>query len=88
MGAQYIKATKNNLKPGAIVIKRTETGWVYGPMMLCMSFTKDIKKTNKVICCIHKQTGLFRSKVIDLSQLARVIDHRIKRKLKPDELFL
>lgn len=86
MAIQYIKATVNNIRDG-IVIRCTEVGWPYGELMFCFSSKKEINKTSKVRCMTLDKNGLGKSKLIPISKLARVIDHKVRRKLKSDELF-
>jgi hypothetical protein len=84
---QYIKATANNLKDGKIVIRCTNKGMPYGELMFCISNKKGILETAKVRCMTLDKNGLGKTKVIKLSKLARVIEHRIRRKLHQEELF-
>ena len=93
MAITYIKATKNNLDMGRIVIQRTPDGRIFGPLMICRNRKKQIKEDSVIECYYHLnkpiEPGLetIKFKQLNISELARVIDHDTKRKLKNDEKF-
>lgn len=93
MAINYIRATKDNLDMGRIVIQCTPDGRVFGPLMICSNRKKEIKEDSVIECYYHLnkpiEPGLktIESKKFNLSELARVIDHHTKRKLKHEEKF-
>ena len=86
-GSQYIKATKDNLRFGHIVIRYKKGIGLCGPIMVCMNSRKNINETGKVYCSTFKKSGLLDSKWINISELARLIDHKLARKLTQEETF-
>lgn len=87
IGSQYIKATIKNLKFGHIVIRYKKGARRYGPIMICFSESKQIKETGKAYCCEFKNNGLLKCKWISIDELARLLDHKLNRKLKTEEIF-
>lgn len=87
MPTQFIKATKSNLKEGCIIIQATDDGTPYGELMICNSSKDEVKKTGIANCMVLDKNGLGKSREIKIKNLARVLDHETKRKLRPEELF-
>ena len=91
MAVNYIRATKDNLDMGRIVIQCTSDGQIFGPLMICASKKSQIKKKPIIQCYYHTnnpQAGkMVELKELDISELAKVIDHHTKRKLKHEEKF-
>lgn len=86
-GSQYIKATIDNLRFGHVVIRYKEGIGICGPIMICMNSRKSIEETKKVFCCTFKKSGLLQSRWINISELARLMDHKLARKLMQEEIF-
>lgn len=72
MIVQYIKATSENIKKGSIVIMTNTKGYVYGPLMICISDSKEIKGTGKVYCYKHNNKGFCRIKKVSINNLSKI----------------